>query len=97
MLKEQKPQVGMVGKILEILRANPEYAEYLERMLEWDEKKRDSEFYSLGFEWTDIRAPPQALRKLYLAGILKLAYSSNRRKGYLLKDPQAVKEALESL
>jgi len=98
-LKEQKePQAkGMVGKILEILKASPEYAEYFERMLEWDEKNKNSEYYDLGFEWTDVRVPPQVLKRLYLEGILELAYSSNRRKGYLLKDPQVVKETLNSL
>ena len=98
-LKEPKePQAeGLVGKILQILKARPEYAEYFKRMLEWDERERDSEYYSLGFEWADVKVPSQALKKLYLTGILELAYSSNRRKGYLLKDPEAVREALDSL
>ena len=98
-LKEQKTvkAKGMVGKILKILETNPEYAEYFERMLEWDEKNKDSKYYDLGFEWTDVRVPPQVLRKLYLAGILELVYSSNKRKGYLLKDPQAIRKALDSL
>ncbi|ASJ11251.1 hypothetical protein A3L12_08065 [Thermococcus sp. P6] len=101
-LKEKKEEEveeaeGMVGKILKLIKKKPKYAEYFRSMLEWEEENKDSEYFDLGFEWSDVRVPPQVLSRLYLDGILELVYNTRRHKAYLLKDREAVREALEKL
>ncbi|RLF14334.1 MAG: hypothetical protein DRN06_07235 [Thermoprotei archaeon] len=83
------------GNIESVLKERPEYIEYFERMLEWHDKNKDSKFYHLGFEWSDVRVPPQILNKLFLQGVLDLVYNTRKHKGYLLRNPEEVREVVE--
>lgn len=85
----------VAGSAKKILEERPEYIEYFERMLEWHNKNKDSKFYHLGFEWCDVRVPPQILNKLFLRGVLDLVYNTRRHKGYLLRNPEEVREIVE--
>ena len=65
---------------------NDKYSEYLEKIVKWEEEHRDYPYRDIGFEWSDVRVPPQILKKLYLEGTLDLVYNSTKRKGYRLSD-----------
>ena len=84
-------------KIIDAITKKPEIREILERMVQWEEEHEGSEFYKLGFEYDEVDAPPQTLVWLYNRGILKRVYSSNKHKGYLLRNRDAVKRVLSKL
>jgi len=87
-------------RIAEFLRANPEYAELLERIAEFEEP-RLPELYPrgtyLGFEWHEVQARPAALNRLVVEGILKVTLKTHSATHYTLADPEETKKALEML
>jgi len=50
----------------------------------------------IGFRWSDVGIPPHILNKLVLEGVLMVSYRSNSGTFYMLRDPEAVREALEA-
>lgn len=49
------------------------------------------------WEWHDVRAPPQSIKKMILAGIVKIAYNPSTRTEYALVDREVVKAALKQI
>lgn len=49
------------------------------------------------WEWNDIRAAPASIRKMVIAGIIKVAYKTNKRTEYALVDRDIVRSALEQI
>lgn len=49
------------------------------------------------WEWHDVRASPQSIKKMILAGIVKVAYKTNKTTEYALVDRDVVKAALKQI
>ena len=81
-------------EILEFLRKNPKYIDTLKLAIEHEEKNKSKDVY-LGWEWSDVRQYPISIRKLVVAGIVKINYSSSNYTHYLLEDREATKRALK--
>lgn len=92
------------------LAGNPTARKVAERALELEdeeERKRREEpekyqYAWLGFEWSDIPAPPQTLNQLVVDELLvtggpRGTYRSRSSTTYKLRDPELVRECLESL
>jgi len=95
--QEHATPTTIEDKIKHLCESDPRYIEYFSRMVEWEEQHKDGEFYDLGFEWSDVKVPPATLRRLYLDGIIRITYKSNRRRGYLLNNVEETKRALSAL
>jgi len=63
-------------------------------------EKYKLELYRSGrvmWEWHDVQASPASIRKMVIAGIIKVAYKTNKRTEYALVDRDIVKAALEQI
>lgn len=49
------------------------------------------------WEWHDVQAAPQSIKKMILAGIVKVAYKTNKRTEYALVDRDVIKAALKQI
>ena len=49
------------------------------------------------WEWHDVQAAPQSIKKMIIAGIVKVAYKTNKKTEYALVDRDVVKTALEQI
>ena len=49
------------------------------------------------WEWHDVRAAPQSIKKMILAGIVKVAYKTNKTTEYVLVDRDVIKAALKQI
>lgn len=49
------------------------------------------------WEWHDVQGHPQSINKMIVAGIIKVAYKTNKRTEYALVDRDAVKAALKQI
>jgi hypothetical protein len=76
--------------------SDPKYAAILKKAVEAEERlDKDQYRAGHGWEWHEVQAHPGNLMKLVVAGILRVAYKSNRSTMYLLVDRQAVKRAVK--
>ena len=80
-------------KTLELLRKKPEFKEILEKAIEQEEEHAEEPHY-LGWEWYAVETPGAKLSQLVYKGIAKVNFSSRSSTNYLLKDREAVGEAL---
>jgi len=78
------------------LTENRKYAKILRMALEQEEKHLNQPDY-VGWEWHEVGASPQELRKLVTEGIVTRKFSSKNHKIHLLSNREAVKKALESV
>jgi hypothetical protein len=75
---------------------DPKYSGILKKAVEVEERlDKDQYRAGHGWEWHEVQAHPGNLMKLVVAGILRVAYKSNRSTMYLLIDRQAVKRAVK--
>ncbi len=80
-------------KLLRLVATNPEVADLVRRALDVEEEGSKSEYY-LGWEWHEAHMRPQRLAVLVEEGLIRISYSSNSSKNYMLTDPEAAKDAL---
>lgn len=83
----RRPRKDLLHSLLE----NPETREVLARALEVE---RANASRDPGWEWFEVQASPALLRRLVLAGILKVTFRSNRATYYRLADPEGTARAL---
>jgi hypothetical protein len=84
-----------VNEILSFLREYPEYVKTLRKAVEHEELNAANPHY-LGWEWFDVETLGAKLQRLVINGIIKVNFKSRSTTCYLLKDRNAVKEALKS-
>jgi hypothetical protein len=78
------------------LLGDPKYAAILRKAVEVEDRlEKDQYRAGLGWEWHEVQAYPANLVKLVVAGILRVAFKSNRGTMYLLVDRAAVKRAIK--
>ncbi len=80
-------------KILILCNKDVKIAEILQLAVE-DEEKNAATTYYLGWEWSEVRAQTQTLKKLVIEGIVKGTYSSRISTNYKLMDTDLTKQAL---
>ena len=80
-------------KTLELLREKPEFKEILEKAIKEEEEHAEEPHY-LGWEWYAVETPGSKLTQLVYKGIAKVNFSSRSSTNYLLKDREAVGEAV---
>lgn len=81
-------------KLKSFLLKNPEYEEYLKRILDYEKEKNiTEEEYPWGWEYHQVKISHQKLRKLCEEGIIKITYSSSRKPNrYILTDRSLVEK-----
>lgn len=91
-------------KRLRIYRAfttNPEWIEILQDALTLQEKAEAEQAvkgYSwLGFEWFEVHANPQTLKKMVTSKLLNITFSSHSSTHYKVADPALVTEAIQAM
>lgn len=74
---------------------NPEWVEILQDALPLQEKEeRRQTGIWLGFEWFEVQANPQTLKKMVTLKLLDITFSSHSSTHYKVADPALVREAI---
>lgn len=77
-------------KTYKALTTNPEWVEILQDALALQEKEEARqaarEFSWLGFEWFDVHANPQTLKKMVASKLLNITFSSHSATHYKIAD-----------
>jgi Holliday junction DNA helicase RuvB len=88
-------------RIYRAITSNPEWVDILQDALALQEKKEaeyvTSEYPWLGFEWFEVHADPQTLKKMVTSRILNITFSSRTSTHYKVADPDLVREAIQAL
>ncbi len=88
-------------RIYRALTANPEWVEILQDALalqEKEEAERAARGYSwLGFEWFEVHANPQTLKKMVTLKLLNITFSSHSSTHYKVANPVLVREAIQAM
>jgi len=96
-------QMNETEKRLRIYRAlsvNPEWIEILEDALALQEKGEAEQAkgnFWLGFEWFQVHADPQTLKKMVTSKLLDVTFSSHSSTNYKIADPAMVREAVQAI
>ncbi len=86
-------------KIYRAISANPQWVEILQDALAVQEKgeaEKESGFW-LGFQWFDVHASSQTLKKIVTTKLLDVTFSSNKSTHYRVADPALVREAIQAI
>lgn len=77
--------MSTMSTAIELLKTKPEYVEDIAKIIKYevDNEKRWVSEYS-GWEWGEVGVDPSHIKKLIIAGIVKLVYSSRSNKSYKL-------------
>jgi hypothetical protein len=87
----------MVSDIVtNLLIAKPEYRKTFELAVTEEEEHSNDQHY-LGWEWYKVETHPSKLMRLVTEGIARINFKSNSSTNYVLKDREAVKQALTHL
>lgn len=87
-------------RIYRALSANPEWIEILQDALAIQEKGEAEKVgggFWLGFEWFDVHANPQTLKKMVTSKLLDVTFSSHSSTNYRIADPDLVRETIQTL
>jgi len=88
-------------RIYRALITNSEWVEILQDALALQEKEEAGQVargYSwLGFEWFDVHASIQALKKMVTSKLLNITFSSHSATHYKIADPDLVREAIQAI
>ena len=88
-------------RIYRALTANPEWVEILQDALTLLEKKEAEQvargYPWLGFEWFEVHANPQTLKKMVTSKLLNITFSSHSSTYYKVADPTLVREAIQAI
>jgi len=88
-------------RIYRALITNPEWIEILQDALalqEREEAGHAARGYSwLGFEWFEVHANPQTLKKMVTSKLLNITFSSHSSTHYKVADPVLVREAIQAI
>ena len=88
-------------RIYRTLTTNPEWVETLQDALALQEKaeaEQAARGYSwLGFEWFEVHANPQTLKKMVTSKVLNITFSSHSSTHYKVADPTLVREAIQAM
>jgi len=87
-------------RIYRALITNPEWVEILQDALalqEREEADRARGYSWLGFEWFEVHANPQTLRKMVTSRVLNITFSSHSSTNYKIADPALVREAIQAM
>ena len=88
-------------RIYRALTTNPGWVEILQDALalqEREEAEYSAKEYSwLGFEWFEVHANPQTLKKMVTSKVLNITFSSHSATHYKIADPHLVREAIEAI
>ena len=88
-------------RIYRALTANPEWVEILQDALTLEERgeaERPARGYSWhGFEWFEVHANPQTLKKMVTSKLLNITFSSHSSTHYKVADPTLVREAIQAI
>ncbi|GAI60646.1 unnamed protein product [marine sediment metagenome] len=83
------------------LTTNPEWVEILQDALTLqarEEAEYSAKEYSwLGFEWFEVHANPQTLKKMVTSKVLNITFSSHSSTHYKIADPDLVREAIQAM
>lgn len=87
-------------RIYRALTINPEWVEILQDVLalqEREEAEQAARGYSwLGFEWFEVHANPQTLKKMVTSKLLNITFSSHSSTHYKIADPALAREAIQA-
>lgn len=73
-----------------------EYRALLDRIISYEEKRKDGEMkLDMSWEWDDVGGNPGRINKLVELGLVEKTYNSSNYTMYMLKDREHVKELLE--
>jgi len=88
-------------RIYQVLSTNSEWVEILQDALALQEKeeaaKAERGYPWLGFEWFEVHADPQTLKKMVTSRLVNVTYSSHSATHYKVADPDLVREAIQAL
>ena len=88
-------------RIYRALTTNPEWVEILQDALALQEKKEAEyaarEYSWLGFEWFEVHANSQTLKKMVTSKLLNVTFSSHSATHYKIADPDLVREAIQAM
>ena len=87
-------------RIYRALTTNPEWVEILQDALALQgeaEADRARGYPWLGFEWFEVHANPQTLKKLVTLKLLNVTFSSHSATHYKVADPDLVREAIQAM
>jgi len=88
-------------RIYRALTTNPEWVEILQDALavqKREEAEQVARGYSwLGFEWFEVHANPQTLKKMVTSKLLNVTFSSHSATHYKVADPTLVREAIQAM
>jgi Holliday junction DNA helicase RuvB len=88
-------------RIYRALTTNPGWVEILEDALALQEKEEAGQAargYSwLGFEWFEVHANPQTLKKMVTSKLLNITFSSHSSTHYKVANPDLVREAIQAM
>ena len=87
-------------RIYRALITNPEWVEVLQDALalqEKGEKQQAKGHLWLGFEWFEVHANPQTLKKMVTSRLLDITFSSHSSTNYKIADPALVREAIQAM
>ncbi|MBA7564262.1 hypothetical protein ES708_05924 [subsurface metagenome] len=88
-------------RIYRALTANPEWVEILRDALSLQEREEAEyaarEYSWLGFEWFEVHANPQTLKKMVTSKVLNITFSSHSATHYKIADPELVREAIQAV
>ncbi|MBA7515063.1 hypothetical protein ES705_07101 [subsurface metagenome] len=88
-------------RIYKALTTNPEWGEILQDALALQEREEAAhalkEYSWLGFEWFEVHADPQTLKKMVTSKVLNVAFSSHSATHYKIADPDLVREAIQAM
>jgi Holliday junction DNA helicase RuvB len=88
-------------RIYRALTINPEWVDILQDALAL-QKKKEVEYAArecswLGFEWFDVHASPQMLKKMVTSRLLNVTFSSHSSTHYMVADADLVREAIQAI
>ena len=87
-------------RIYRALTTNPEWVEVLQDALalqEREEAQQAKGYHWLGFEWFEVHANPQTLKKMVTSKLLNITFSSHSSTHYKIADPALVREAIQAM
>jgi len=87
-------------RIYRALTTNPEWVEILQDALaiqEKEEAEHAQRLSWLGFEWFEVHANPQTLKKMVTSKLLNITFSSHSATHYKIADPDLVREAIQAM
>jgi len=87
-------------RIYRALTTNLEWIEILQDALalqERGEAQQAKGHFWLGFEWFEVHASPQTLKKMVTSKLLDVTFSSHSSTNYKIADPALVREAIQAI